>query len=144
MKSPGRRMHALHEIFAAFDGATRKMTVEEVDALMHSIDVGVAPVLDCATAIEQPQVQHNGSLVVTGNNGGTTEQQLPLGPMRQAVPAARFSATPAIASPTQAPLYGQHTEELLKELGYAPQAIAKLASDGHVHLGFAAKPASKL
>ena len=44
MKSPGRRMHALHEIFAAFDGATRKMTVEEVDALMHSIDVGVAPV----------------------------------------------------------------------------------------------------
>ena len=43
MQSPGRRMHALHDIFAAFDGATREMTVEQVSDVMQAIDVGVAP-----------------------------------------------------------------------------------------------------
>ena len=46
-------------------------------------------------------------------------------------PAANFSRTPTtIRSP--APTLGQHTEEILSEIGYSPAERAKLAEDGTV------------
>jgi crotonobetainyl-CoA:carnitine CoA-transferase CaiB-like acyl-CoA transferase len=45
----------------------------------------------------------------------------------------KFSATPAgIDRPS--PIFGQHTAEVLKELGYDRDAIRALAADGVVHI----------
>ena len=61
------------------------------------------------------------------------------GPLRQARPAARFSATP----PSQrygAPLLGQHTIEELKHAGLDVAEIEQLISDGVIS---AASPEEK-
>jgi formyl-CoA transferase len=48
-------------------------------------------------------------------------------------PPVKLSETPArVARPS--PLYGQHTAEVLGELGYAPEEIGALAADGVVAL----------
>jgi alpha-methylacyl-CoA racemase len=49
--------------------------------------------------------------------------------MRQPRPAARFEATPA-AIRRGAPQLGEHSDELLGELGLEADAIATLRSEG--------------
>jgi formyl-CoA transferase len=53
------------------------------------------------------------------------------GRLRQSRNAARFSKTPA-AIRRPAPALGEHTEELLAELGYAAGDIAALRAGGAV------------
>ena len=51
------------------------------------------------------------------------------GPYRQIPPAVRFSKTPATVR-RPAPLVGQHTEEVLAEVGYQPEEIEALRAAG--------------
>jgi crotonobetainyl-CoA:carnitine CoA-transferase CaiB-like acyl-CoA transferase len=75
----------------------------------------------CANVGDDPQVQHNGSIV--------TVPQGDAGRVRAARPAALFSATPArIAGP--APHLGEHGAAVLAELGFDAAAIAAFAADG--------------
>ncbi len=53
---------------------------------------------------------------------------------KQLGPAVKLSATPARLR-RAAPTLGQHTAEVLAELGYDGTAIAKLAADGAVVVG---------
>ena len=85
--------------------------------------VPCAPVLSRAELLGHPQIAANELI---------EESQHPhAGPMRQPRPAARFDATPAsIRRP--APLLGEHTNELLGELGLAGEEIAALRESGVV------------
>jgi crotonobetainyl-CoA:carnitine CoA-transferase CaiB-like acyl-CoA transferase len=79
--------------------------------------VPCGPVLTRNQVIRHPQVQQMGIVVETDHEGA--------GGLRQARPAARFSRTPA-GIRHGAPALGEHTEEVLAELGYSLEEIAAL------------------
>ncbi|HTW89656.1 MAG TPA: CoA transferase [Candidatus Binataceae bacterium] len=85
--------------------------------------VPCAPILSPEQVIDDAQVRHNGLIV---------EYQHPFaGRTRQTRPAARFERTPQeIRQP--APTLGQHTDEVLGELGLSGGELARLRSDGVV------------
>lgn len=75
-----------------------------------------------------PQVQHNG-LIFEYDHPFT-----PTGKVRNPRPAARFSGAP-FALRYRAPILGEHTLEVLQELGISKQEASALAESGIVKLG---------
>jgi crotonobetainyl-CoA:carnitine CoA-transferase CaiB-like acyl-CoA transferase len=83
--------------------------------------VPCAPVLTRTRMIQHPQVVANGIVVETDHPGA--------GRLRQARPAARFSGTPT-AIRRGGPALGEHTDEILAELGYSDTDITALRTEG--------------
>ncbi|MBL6599666.1 MAG: CoA transferase [Alphaproteobacteria bacterium] len=86
-------------------------------------DVPNAPVLKRGEVFDHPQVVNNQVI--------HEFEQPDVGMIRQARPAARFEKSPAVA-PRPAPILGQHSQEVLEELGYGQDEIAAMARDGIV------------
>ncbi len=107
----------------------RAITAEEIKKWTSGVllerlrdnDVPSAPVLARGDIEQDPQVKHNGVIVIQ-------EDEI-LGQVRQARPAARFDRTPA--TPTRmAPRLGADNETILAELGYAATSIEELTRSG--------------
>jgi crotonobetainyl-CoA:carnitine CoA-transferase CaiB-like acyl-CoA transferase len=80
----------------------------------------------CAPILRRGEIIHNAQVVARGI---VTEFEQPgVGQVRQPKPAARFSVNEAaIGGP--APRVGQHSREVLRELGYSEAAIEQLIRD---------------
>jgi succinate--hydroxymethylglutarate CoA-transferase len=78
--------------------------------------VPAAPILDLAQALENPFVRDHGRLQTLARSGE--------GSYRMVAPPVRCEGEPAPARP--APGLGEHTEALLRELGYDAARITKL------------------
>lgn len=95
----------------------RKRTTADVLERMRAAEVPGGPVRELDEVIEDPQVVHNEVFY---------EDEHPVaGRLRQVAPAPRFSGTPTERRPL-APVFGEHTDEILGELGYDEAAIAAL------------------
>jgi formyl-CoA transferase len=91
--------------------------------ILEARDILVAPVRSTAAALEDPQLAINQLLV---------EVEHPrLGKMRHVGTPLRLAGTPAPAA-SPAPLIGEHTEEILRELGYAEAEIDALRARGAI------------
>jgi crotonobetainyl-CoA:carnitine CoA-transferase CaiB-like acyl-CoA transferase len=90
---------------------------------LEANDVPSAPVLSREQVLRDPQVAAN-ELIVESDHPHA-------GRMRQPRPAARFEKTPA-GLHRPAPLLGEHTDEVLRELGISAQAATELRSAGVV------------
>ena len=89
----------------------------------------------CAEAVNDPQTRHNGAVVEIDHGAA--------GQVRGARPAARFSATPAVAG-GPAPRLGEHGAAVLAGLGFDAEEVAGFVADGVVSGASALRPDSSL
>jgi crotonobetainyl-CoA:carnitine CoA-transferase CaiB-like acyl-CoA transferase len=106
---------------AAVQAGLAELSTAEAYRRMVEFEVPAAPVLTHAEVLEDPQIQHNGTIL---------EAEHPVyGRYRRVRHAARFSRTiPTITPP--AALYAEHTDEILDELGVSAERRARLRASG--------------
>ncbi len=120
-KSPALRHKHINERLEMTQEVLRTRPAAEWLERLTTEGVPCAPVLTRSRMIEHPQVVANGIVVET--------EHPEAGRLRQARPAARFSVTPASIR-HGGPALGQHTEEILSELGFSDAEIAAMRSEG--------------
>jgi alpha-methylacyl-CoA racemase len=103
-----------HRLAAEFASRTRAASEE----LFAGVDGCVFPVLSMAEAPQHPHNLARGTFVVRDE-------------VVQPAPAPRFSATPA-ALELPPPAIGEHTDEILAELGKSGEEMRRLLEDGVV------------
>jgi crotonobetainyl-CoA:carnitine CoA-transferase CaiB-like acyl-CoA transferase len=121
--TPVARIRNVEERLAMTAEVLRTRTSAEWLRTLDAEQVPCAPVNSRADVLTDPQVLANELIV---------ESEHPhVGPMRQPRPAPRFEATPA-ALERPAPMLGEHTDEVLREMGMSASAIAELRAAGVV------------
>lgn len=96
-------------------------TAHEWLAAFEGVDTCIALIKDVAEMFDDPQVKHRGLIAEIEHPES--------GRIKQIAPTVKLSATPGeMRSPP--PLLGEHTSEVLKEIGYSDDVINKLSHDG--------------
>jgi crotonobetainyl-CoA:carnitine CoA-transferase CaiB-like acyl-CoA transferase len=102
-------------------GFARRTTAELMELFLEA-DIWAAPVNNFPAMECDPQVKHNGSIVSFDHPKVKN--------FRTIGPPIKFSRTPS--SVKRPPLLGEHSREILKELGYADNDIDQLFHDAVV------------
>ena len=109
------------EIFARLRAVFRTRTRDEWFAALRGHDVCVGPSSTFDEAFADPQLLHRGMVF---------ETEHPIeGRIRELGPPIKLSDTPAECR-MPAPRLGEHNDEILGALGYAPADIAEMAKTG--------------
>ena len=121
MRDRQRHKEQTSKVFRAVHATAAAMTVAEAEQALDRHEVPFGIVLGVEDVAAEAQAVHNQLF---------EEHDHPvMGRVRQPRPAARFSATPAELRQPSSPTHGQHTDEVLKELGLT-DSIDRLRADG--------------
>ncbi|MHB1802323.1 MAG: CaiB/BaiF CoA transferase family protein [Actinomycetes bacterium] len=109
------------ELAGRLAGVLATRTRDEWAALAAGEETCLAPVLDVAEALADPNAVARGSVRTVDLGDGT------LGPLL--MPVVRLARTPAGAGAIPQPL-GRQTDQVLADLGYGPERVAALRAAG--------------
>jgi len=110
------------EMLAFFRAAFRQKTMAEWTAELAELEICFGPVNTLDETFADPQLRHRGMIV---------EMASPTGPATVIGPPIKLSDTPASLR-TPPPTFGEHTEDVLRRLGYSGEQIVRLREDGVV------------
>jgi crotonobetainyl-CoA:carnitine CoA-transferase CaiB-like acyl-CoA transferase len=112
-----QRVRSRHQLVPILSKRLKEQTARYWNRLLNQNGVPSAPVYRIADVIKDPQVKHRG--LFKGTKSGIPEMTSPIKLLKQ---------TRGFSSP--APLLGQDTRQVLRELGYSKEAIKKIARSG--------------
>ena len=115
--TPAGRRENGPALIAAFDEAFAKRTIEEWAEILDEADVVWAPVQTPAQVAVDPQAEAAGAFVDIATEDGNR--------FRSVAPPVRFEGMEKDVYPG-APKPGQHTEEILRTIGYSEREIEDL------------------
>lgn len=113
------RMANQDELDGVIAERTRELTREDLVERLVDADVLTAPIKEAPEVAEDPQVRHNGMI--------QSVQHPTLGPIDVTGVPLHFEQTPG-AVRLHPPLLGEHTDEILTELGYTRGEIDALVA----------------
>lgn len=108
---------------AVIDTRCRCFESGELMSRLIAADVLTAPVNNAADVAKDPQILHNDMIVTVDHSR--------LGPISVTGVPIQFHGTPGSVS-LPPPVKGEHTREVLAELGYTSEQIVELVADGTV------------
>lgn len=125
LDAPAERARRGGELLRQVGRVLSALTTDEAVERLSEADVPVAPVLGLEDLAGHPQVRANETIAHFDHAW--------LGPVHQANPAVRFGGDDA-SQLRSAPVLGEHTAEVLRELDYAVEDIQSLVREGVVAL----------
>jgi crotonobetainyl-CoA:carnitine CoA-transferase CaiB-like acyl-CoA transferase len=115
------RLQNEDELDRALAGRCKGFVRDDLLERLVAADVLAAPVNEIPDVVRDPQVRHNDMIVTT--------EHAKLGRLEVTGVPIHLHATPGGVRRSP-PVHGQHTEEILADLGYRPQEIADLLREG--------------
>jgi formyl-CoA transferase len=116
---PEARLPHLMEIFGAIEEWTKTKTKFEAMDILNEYDIPCGPILSMKELAEEPSLRKTGTVVEVDHP--TRGKYLTVGN------PIKMSDSPSDVK--RSPLLGEHTEEVLAELGYKPSQIAEMRAE---------------
>jgi formyl-CoA transferase len=120
--TPKARLPRLMQIFARIEEWTKTKTKFEAMDILNKHDIPCGPILSMKEIANEPSLRKTGTVVEVDHP--TRGKYLTVGN------PIKMSDSPTEV--TRSPLLGEHTEEILAELGYTKDQVATLRTEGAI------------
>jgi formyl-CoA transferase len=120
--TPAARLPHLKDIFAEIERWTMTKTKFEAMQILNKYDIPCGPILSMKEIAEEPSLRKTGTIVEVDHP--TRGKYLTVGN------PIKLSDSPTEVK--RSPLLGEHTDEVMAELGYSPEQISALRIAGAI------------